>query len=214
MIGNIFNKKDNNIFYIKMWGDVYEMKFVNIVIPMGVVKPTKLGNVVLTDKGIVTLRVNIASLGERLWFQDCLGQDFPVTGIYKTLEDCINGVNPLFKWNKYKRFLKFTDAISPIVSDTKEMLMDGAYWKEDKDLYGIIIKQMWTYQWDGTKVISKRIYAPNTAETNGLVFINTKEVIHYDLVNEQHIVDSEYKKTCYATYEECVNDNFVKVHRF
>lgn len=214
MIGNIFNKKDNNIFYVKMWGDVYEMKFVNVVIPMSIVKSTKLGSVVLNGKGIVTLRVDIASLGERLWYQDCLGQDFPVTGIYKTLEDCINGVNPLFRWDKHKRFLTFTDAISPIVSDTKEMLMDGAYWKETKDFYGNDIKQMWTYHWDGTKVISKRIYAPNTEETKELVFINTKEVIHYDLVNERHIVDSEYQKKCYATYEECVNDNFVKVHRF
>ena len=212
MIGNIFNKKDNNIFYIKMWGDVYEVKFVNIVIPMGVVKPTKLGNVVLTDKGIVTLRVNIASLGERLWFQDCLGQDFPVTEIYKTLEDCINGVNPIFHWKNGD--VVFTDVTEPIIATTDEVLMDGAYWEETKNFYGREVLIMRTYHWNGTEAISKRVYAPNTDETKNLVFYNSDEALHYDLVNEKHIVDSEYQKKCYSTYEECVNDNFVKIHRF
>lgn len=214
MIGNIFNKKDNNIFYIKMWGDVYEMKFVNIVIPMGSVAPTKLGNVVVSDNQIVTLRIQMATkCGERFWYKGQMGLDFNITNIYKTLEDCIDGVNPIFKWDN-NRQLKFTNAISPIVSDTKEMLMDGAYWKESKDFYGNDIKIAYTYHWDGTKVISKRVYTPNTAETKELVYLNFDQILHYDLVNEQHIVDSEYKKTCYATYEECVNDNFVKVHRF
>lgn len=214
MIGNIFNKKDNNIFYIKMWGDVYEMKFVNIVIPMGSVAPTKLGNVVVSDNQIVTLRIQMATkCGERFWYKGQMGLDFNITKIYKTLEDCIDGVNPIFKWDNNRR-LKFTNAISPIVSDTKEMLMDGAYWKESKDFYGNNIKIAYTYHWDGTKVISKRVYAPNTAETKEFVYLNFDQILHYDLVNEQHIVDSEYKKTCYATYEGCVNDNFVKVHRF
>ena len=35
MVNNIFNKAENNIFFIKIKGEVYEMKFENLIVPMG-----------------------------------------------------------------------------------------------------------------------------------------------------------------------------------
>ena len=212
MVNNIFNKAENNIFFIKIKGEVYEMKFENIVLPMGGVSLNCLGKVTLTKKPIVTIRVNIASLGEKLWYHYEYGSELPITQIYDTLEDCINGINPIFKWNGGK--IVFTDVIEPIIASTDEVLMDGAYWEVTKNFYGREVLIMRTYHWNGTEAISKRVYAPNTDETKNLVFYNSDETLHYDLVNEKHIVDSEYQKKCYSTYEECVNDNFVKIHRF
>ena len=213
MDNNIFNKAENKIFFIKINDEVYEMKFENIVIPMGRVMFNEHGRIILTDKPIVTIRVNIALLGEKLWHAYKSDSELPTTHIYATIEDCTNGTNPLFKWDGYER-LEFTSVIEPIFATTEEMLMENAYWERVKDSNENYILEMCTYHWDGTKPISKRVYAPNTNETEKLVFYNYNEIPHYDLVNEKHIVDSKYKKTCYATYEECANDNVVKIHHF
>lgn len=212
MINNIFSSAANNIFYIKINGEVYEMKFENIVMPMASIKPDEFGLEVLNNREISTIRVNIASLGSKLWHTYGCNTGLPVTRIYKTLDDCVNGVNPIFKFHRFS--LTFTNAIEPIIANAEELLMDGAYWSKETNIYGHNYLLMRTYHWNGTEVISKRVFSPNTEETKSLVFDNSYENIHYDLVTKKHIVDSEYQKTCYATYEECVNDNFVKVHRF
>lgn len=213
MVNNIFNKAENNIFFIKIKGEVYEMKFENLIVPMGGVSLNCRSMAILTDKSPVTARVNIASLGEKLWHKYQYCSEIPITQIYNTLEDCINGTTPIFKWGG-NGCLVFTDVIAPIIADTDEVLMNGAYWDVTNNFLGRDDLIMRTYIRNGTEAISKRVYAPNTDETKNLVFHNSDEIIHYDLVNEKHIVDSKYQKKCYATYEECVNDNFVKVHRF
>ena len=213
MTNNIFNKAENKIFYIKIDGEVYEMKFENIVLPMHGVLLNNLGKVTMSDKAVVTIRVNIASLGEKLWYRHQFESELPITQIYETLDDCIKGVHPIFKYGNYG-CIKFTSVIAPIIATTDEVLMDGAYWRLSKNFYEEEVLTMRTYHWNGIEAISKRVYAPNTEETKDLVFHNSDEFLHYDLVNEKHIVDSEYQKKCYATYEECVNDNVVKIHRF
>lgn len=66
------------------------MKFEKIVIPMGRVMFNEHGRIILTYKPIVTIRVNIALLGEKLWHAYKSDSELPTTHIYATIEDCAN----------------------------------------------------------------------------------------------------------------------------
>lgn len=212
MTNNIFNKEFDNIFYIKIKGEVYEMKFENLVIQMNTIRG-EYGTTNITEQSIVTIRVMIASLGSGLWYSTEYGHTLPVRQIYNTLEDCVKDENPLFDYGKYGN-LNFQKAVGNMIVDIDDVTPKCGYWKESHTFRGEPIYQLHTYRWNGTEVVDEIMKSPNTEETKDLVFHNSYETVHYDLVTESFVIDSEFAKTHYASREECAKGNIVIVHRF
>lgn len=217
MTNNIFNKADNNTFFTYINGEVYEMRFENIIIDMANINlASKDVHVVdITNKGILAMRMNIASIGEVVWNRlkmDRNGVD--VTKIYKSIEDCIHNEDPIFKWGDGVRNLICTDAIEPIYASSDEVLLDGCFWKRQSNPLNEWFS-MNTWKWNGINAVSTYVKPKATLETFELGF-NTKYLdwLLYDLVNEDFIIDDKEKSNLYASKEECINSNFVKVHRF
>lgn len=73
MTNNIFYKAFDNIFYIKIDGEIYEMKFDNLIIPMWSISANDYGMTNMAEQNIATIRVKIASLGSGLWYKNQYG---------------------------------------------------------------------------------------------------------------------------------------------
>lgn len=213
MTNNIFYKGLDNIFYIKIDGEIYEMKFDNLIIPMWSISANDYGMINMAEQNIATIRVKIASLGSGLWYKNQYGSELPIRYMYKTLEDCIKGVNPLFDHGNYGN-LYFQKVVGQIKANMCDIKPKYGYWETKESLYGETIYQLYTFRWNGVEPVTERMKSPKTIETKDLLFCNDGETLYYDLVTETFVVGSEYEKTHYASREECVKDNHVIVHRF
>lgn len=216
MTNNIFNKAENNTFFIKINNEVYEMRFENIILDMANISlVSKDVHVVdITNKGILAMRMSIASIGEVVWNRLNFNDEIVPVAIYKSVEDCIHGEDPIFKWGEGVRNLICTDAIESIYASSDEVLLDGCFWKGRSNPLRKWLS-MSTWKWDGINAVNSYVKTKATSETLELGF-SSKYIdgLLYDLVNEDFIMDENEKSTLYASKEECINSNFVKVHRF
>lgn len=209
---NIFAQSNNNIFYMKIDGEIYQVKVENLVYQINSVHVTSMVDYFrFNDRNISTIKINVASKGEMVWYEHIYSSPFNPTEIYQSVEDCINEENSVFK---RKGFQVVMNDVDTICVEKEEFEPTFASWQHSgRDFFGNEIYMLRTYMWDGTKAICKRLET-NPHKFRGKVFYNSNHDSCFDLVHEEWLIDDEYAQGCYKTYEECINSNFIKVHTF
>ena len=211
MVNNIFTDKEK-IFYANIDNEVYQCKFNNVTISVGYISSLDITEDCVTniDGQIVYMELNIASVGNNVYWAKNGNQSlFCPLKIYRSAEDCINGKNPIFKGTK-QLFLE-----SPIVVDIdKDFTPKRAFWKKiyrgnDETFYDL---ELYAYKWNGLKA-KEEPFCSSSNVFDGK-YINHRKNPLYNLVTRKWIADTEYYTNSYPTYEECVNNNHIKVHTF
>lgn len=202
MKNNIFSKENGNIFYTPINGEIYQLRFISLSVRL----THTTGNMVyFNDRPINTAIVEIASLGIRHWNNNSLTDNFDLKKVYMSVDDAVAANNPLFGY-KLDHGTSVTDIVPPIEICKRDCLPPCGFWFSE-DMVNWYIK---TYQWNGLAAQMRNMRTDDKEK----VMSNGSYLLHYDLVSENFILDSEYLKTCYASYEECVDANAIKVHRF
>lgn len=210
---NIFSKSLNNIFYTKIDGEVYQVKFENIIYSIDTIHTNDFLNFFeFNTHKIVTIKINVASKGEMTWYEHIYQSPFDPTKIYSSVEDCINEKHPIFKRKNF--IVTMNDNIEEIFIKAECLAPSVGEWcYNGKDIYNYDIYKLRTYRWNGTQAVLERLQT-NPSKFKGLVFYNSNWDSCFDLVNEEWLFDEEYVSTCYKTAKECIDNNWVKVHTF
>lgn len=215
---NIFDREQNNIFYATINNEVYQVKFENLIFQFRNAFVNHLGNVNFEKREVRTIKLNIASIGEKVWhtYQD--NSPFNPRMIYSSFENCVNDKNPILIQKKCDRpIIINTDYVGNIVAKVEDFLPKCAI-KEDleeqflingKDSFAYPIN---TYRWNGMKTLKVRIETPNNFM--GLTFNNSNYDPCFDLATQEWLLEDGYEETHYSTIDECVSKNHIKVHKF
>lgn len=201
MKNNIFSKENGKLFYTPINGEIYQVRFTSLSIPLKYAD----GNVIyLNDYAITTAIVEIASLGKHQW-SAIDNNSFDLMKIYLSVEDAVAATNPVFRYER-GHGAHVTDIVPPMEIKKCDCIPPRGFWFSEDMVHW----KIQTYQWTGLSVQMRDMRTDDKERAK----FNGNYVLHYDLVSESFILDSEYLKTCYASYEECVNANAIKVHRF
>lgn len=199
---NIFT---NGVFYTPINGEIYQLKFKSLSIPLSYSKDSIIN---FNQREINTIIVDIASIGEMFW--NNYNKSFDAKKIYQTIEDCIECINPIFVF-RAPYGLRFSGNVPKMETDIWNCIPPCGFW--DWYDYQYSVGGEWrpkTYQWDGLSPQLRRMETKDKEKVRK----NENCDLHFDLVTESFILDKDYLKTCYASREECVNANHVKVHTF
>lgn len=205
MENNIFNSE--NVFYVNINNEVFECKFKNMYMPI-----ISLTDEDFADPAIVELSFPIkyiqllvcGGIGLLEWNEEY--HKFNPLNIYRSVDDCINNVNPLFKKSKNGRLFLSTLIMADLET---ELTPKDAFWKAEKSVDGNNQRyKLHTYIWNGMSAEERKFRGALLSIING----NGEPL--FDIVSQQWVVDKEYIEKGYKTYDDCVNSNHVKVHRF
>lgn len=221
----------NDVFYTKIKGEVYAMRFKALLVDMnelserelefndGMIGSTpKLENATMTLfknrfslKGIKYIVAEFAPTGdERIWNRSVhVDSDYTFNpyAIYTTIEDCVNEVNPLFV-RDFDYNLRMKDDYCVSLDDITPSNI--AWENSGYNIYGCLTYRPYTYIWDGSKAVRKRV----TLRGNYLGYSNLNANMLYDIITEQLIFDDKVKEIGYSSKEECCRHNAVQVHLF
>ena len=221
----------NDVFYTKINGEVYAMRFKALLVDVNALSERefefngimigstpKLENATMTLfknrfslKGIKHIVAEFAPTGEERMWNCSIHVDsdhtFNPYGIYNTIEDCVNEVNPLFV-RGFNYILRMKDDYC--ISLDKITPSNIAWENSGYNIYGYLTYTPYTYIWDGSKAVRKRV----TLRDKYLGYYNPNTNMLYDIITEQLIFDDKVKEIGYSSKEECCRHNAVKVHLF
>lgn len=221
----------NDVFYTKINGEVYAMRFKHLLVDFGVLNereleferdidndfPSTLKNATITlfkkfsSMGIKLIVAEFAPIGEeKIWKRYGMKTEdktFNPYRIYSTIEDCVDEVNPLFVkgWDSLL-YMKEEYRIS-----LDEITPTNFVWeKAGRDFCGRMTYILYTYIWDGSRSVRKCVERTQ----NYLDYMNLNNNLIYDIIEEKLIFDDDIKEIGYCSEEECRRNNAVKVHLF
>lgn len=221
----------NDVFYTKIKGEVYAMRFKHLLVDFGALKerdleferdidndfPSTLKNATITlfkkfsSMGIKLIVAEFAPIGEeRIWKRYGMKTEdktFNPYRIYSTIEDCVNEVDPLFVkgWDDLL-YMKEEYRIS-----LDEITPTNFVWeKYGRNFGGYMTYIPYTYIWDGSQPVRKRVKM--TQNYLGCMSFNYNLI--YDIIEEKLIFDDGIKEIGYCSEEECRRHNAVKIHLF
>ncbi len=221
----------NDVFYTKINGGVYAMRFKALLVDVnglserefefngGMIGSTpKLENATMTLfknrfslKGIKHIVAEFApTCEERVWNSSIYvdsDHTFNPYSIYNTIEDCVNELNPLFV-RGFNYILRMKDDYCISLDKITPLNITWEY--SGRDIYGCLTYTPYTYIWDGSKAIRKRV----TLCDKYLGYNNSNANMLYDIITEQLIFDDKVKEIGYSSKEECCRHNAVQVHLF
>lgn len=205
MENNIFNSE--NVFYINLNNEVFECKFKGMYMPIIALTEEDFADPATVELAFSIKYIQLLVCGEKgLLKWNGQYNNFNPLKIYRSVDDCINDVNPLFNVSKKGQLFLSTLIMADL--DT-ELTPKDAFWKYEKSVDGNNQRyRLHTYIWNGMSAEEHEFRGAllNIVNGNGYPL--------YDIVSQQWVVDKEYDGKCYKTYDECVNSNHVKVHRF
>lgn len=226
----------NDVFYTKIDGEVYAMRFKAIVVGMGRLNerelrfngevndiPKNLANVTLTlfkyrfsELRIIHIVAEFAPTGEeRMWH--CQGVEyfrcektFNPYAIYRTIKDCIAEVHPLFE-KGLNNTIRMTDEYCVSLDDITPSNITWEY--SGRDIYGNLTYDPYTYiwnEWSESKVERKHVSMSGTYMTARYYQSN----MLYNIISDKLIFSDWFKDDGYKSDKECRKYNDVKVHLF
>ena len=221
------------MFYTKINGEVYAMRFKAIVVGMGLLNerelrfngevndiPKNLANVTLTlfkyrfsELRIIHIVAEFAPTGEeRMWH--CQGEDyfrcektFNPYAIYRTIKECIDEVNPLFE-KGLKNTIRMTDEYCVSLDEITPSNITWVYY--GRDIYGNLTYAPYTYIWNGSEVERKFVSMSGTYMTARYFQSN----MLYNIISDKLIFNDWFNDVGYKSDKECRKYNDVKVHLF
>lgn len=203
---NIFGS--DNVFYISIENEVYQMKFRHVVVPMVDNVFDEDDELCFDRKEIRAIEIEVASLGVFKWYHRMYEPPFNPTDIYRNVEDCINKRNPIFVATCGE--LRFSSYLCSSFFVVKEdFAPKNSFLVLGRDFYGKEVYKIKTYKWDGLKAKEVIVTTPN--HFNDLVN-DPYEHVCFDLSTEEWLISDDEKM--YSSYDECVSDNYIKVHTF
>lgn len=203
---NIFG--GGNVFYINIKNEVYQMKFRHIAIPMDKIVFDGDGEMCFDKKKIQSIEIEVASLGVFKWCHRMYEPPFKPTDIYMNVEDCINKRKSVFITTCGE--IRVNGAWCCFFADMEDFAPKNTFLELGRDFYGNAVYRIKAYKWDGLE--PKKFSVPTPREFNELVGSNPYECIYFDLSTEEWMIGDDEK--IYGSYDECVSDNYIKVHTF
>lgn len=214
MVNNIFTDKDR-IFYINIDNEVYQCKFNNVILEVNTIPSRNVTDdtIVKINGGIVYINLNIAGIANNVsWSKKGNMDGFNPLKIYNTADDCINGYSPIFKGRDQYSPLSLS---SPIITDIeKDFCPKRAFWKKrpingDENHFTL---KLYAYKWNGFDADEVILRSPCDIPLGG--YKNSYQYPLYNLVTNKWLMDLDEYGKLFPTYEECVNNNHIKIHRF
>jgi hypothetical protein len=198
----------DNVFYINIKNEVYQMKFRHVVLPMVDNVFDENDELDFDRKDIRSIEIEVASLGVFKWYHRMYEPSFSPTDIYKNVEDCINKRNPIFIWSCGE--LRFNPCwCSFFFAVKKDFAPKNSFLVLGYNLYGKEVYKIKTYKWDGLN--PKEVFVTTPNHFNDLVN-DPYEHVCFDLSTEEWLISEDEKM--YGSYDDCVSDNYIKVHTF
>lgn len=205
MENNIFNSE--NVFYININNDVFECKFKGMYMPIISLTDKDFADPAIVELSFPIKYIQLLVCGGKgfLEWNEEYNKFYPLN-IYRSVDDCINDTNPLFRMSKNNHLFLSTLIMADLEA---ELTPKDAFWKAEKSVDGNNQRyKLHTYIWNGMSAEERKFRGALLSIVNG----NGEPL--FDIVSQQWVVDKKYVGKCYKTYDDCVNSNHVKVHRF
>lgn len=202
---NIFN--GNKILYTMIDGEVYAVQILDMYMPVDNVIPIIDGNTIALSK-ILSIRLKITEKGTKVYNKNNFELSIKQLGdllcnTYKTIDDCIYKMHPIFKFNEAREI----ELVEPLQYNMETLCPEKAKWGTQYD--GTFTLETWG--WDGTKPVKCYFNSPSN---EGIAWGNQHRTPLYNAVKDKWLVNSEYYKQLYPTFDACLNAHSIKVHLF
>lgn len=206
----------NTIFYAFINGEIYQAKIRSMIFPIG----TKNVFEDVTTKlyTISDIVVELAGLGKKQWhlgtsnYDDCYKPK--EMQLYATLDDCKEGINPIFRISSNYVAREDLTLNMPIVLHLGFVTPINGQWKSNGQSYSNGSKgfNLVAYRWNGVKAERvKYTFEKDEKCTNDRVLKNPYRLPCYDIISEKWVI---LNNSLYGSEDECIKDNSVIVHTF
>lgn len=206
----------NTIFYAFIKGEIYQAKIRSMIFSIGAKNvfedvTTKLYN-------INDIVIEFAGLGKKQWhlgtsnYDDCYKPK--EMQLYATLDDCKEGINPIFRISSNYVAREDLTLNMPIVLHLGFVTPINGQWKSNGQSYSNGSKgfNLVAYRWNGVKAERvKYTFEKDEKCTNDRVLKNIYRLPCYDIISDEWVI---LNNSLYGSEEECIKDKSVIVHTF
>ena len=204
------------IFYYRHSNnEIYELKFKKVLIGLG----GTIRNIKDKKFNVHYVEVEVAGLGTLTWAKDGISNTLRVNYIFDTIEKAIRGYNNLtLGFNEKVKMglceedvfhVKYGFHWDCSAFDTNFNIPTHIFEVQGHDICGQPTINYRTWVWNG--ITAKESSCLGCLKPQEGVSNSSKSLI-YDLIGKECIYDKNI--VGYATREECVRANCVKIHRF
>lgn len=205
---------DKIFYYRNKNNEVYEMKFKKVLIGLG----GTIYDISRKKFNVTYIEVEVAGLGTLSWGKYAYSNSLCVTNIYDSIEKAIRGYNTnTLKYMNNREGLCSEDVFNVIWGSNWDCSMFDLDFVLPKHIFEVVTHNFYghetidyhTWVWDGFNAVEKGCLGQTDPQCG---VPNSSKTLMYDIINKECIYDKDI--VGYATREECVRANSVKIHRF